>query len=148
MMNIVIKSELDAWLAFLSTDEPEIVAELYKSHPEFRSMYEDIYELCQNMERVMEMFSKELIELDRNTVQYMIDEMQDTIDKQKNQLVEKEGELAEKEGKLAEKEGELAEKEGELVEKKSELAEKDRLLNQYEDMIEKLLEENTRLKKQ
>ena len=34
----------------------------------------------------MEMFSKELIQLDRNTVQYMIDEMQDTIDVQKEEL--------------------------------------------------------------
>ncbi len=34
----------------------------------------------------MEMFSKELYELDKNTVQYMIDEMQDTIDAQKDEL--------------------------------------------------------------
>jgi phage pi2 protein 07 len=34
----------------------------------------------------MEMFSEELYELDRNTVQYMIDEMQDTIDVQKEEL--------------------------------------------------------------
>ncbi|MDE6847472.1 MAG: hypothetical protein K2J99_17130, partial [Lachnospiraceae bacterium] len=39
-----------------------------------------------NVERVMEMFSKELYELDRNTVQYMIDEMQDTIDAQKDTI--------------------------------------------------------------
>jgi len=35
---------------------------------------------------LMEMFSKELIQLDRNTVQYMIDEMQDTIDVQKEKI--------------------------------------------------------------
>ena len=35
------------------------------------------------------MFSKELLELDRNTVQLMIDEMQDEIDSQKVQLQEK-----------------------------------------------------------
>ena len=35
------------------------------------------------------MFSKELYELDKNTVQYMIDEMQDTIDAQKDELVRK-----------------------------------------------------------
>ena len=34
----------------------------------------------------MEMFSKELYELDRNTVQYMIDEMQETIDAQKETI--------------------------------------------------------------
>ena len=49
-------------------------------------MYEEIYVMCQNVEKVMEMFSKELIQLDRNTVQYMIDEMQDTIDVQKEEL--------------------------------------------------------------
>ena len=31
----------------------------------------------------MEMFSKELQELDQNTVQYMIDEMQETLEEQK-----------------------------------------------------------------
>ena len=35
------------------------------------------------------MFSKELQELDRNTVQYMIDEMQDKIDEQKKDLGQK-----------------------------------------------------------
>ncbi len=34
------------------------------------------------------MFSRELHELDRNTVQYMIDEMQDTIDAQKIRIDE------------------------------------------------------------
>lgn len=36
----------------------------------------------------MEMFSKELYELDKNTVQYMIDEMQDTIDSQQDTIEE------------------------------------------------------------
>ena len=34
------------------------------------------------------MFSKELLELDKNTVQYMIDEMQDEIDRQQNEITE------------------------------------------------------------
>lgn len=52
-------------------------------------IYEEGYEICRNVERVMEMFSKELYELDRNTVQYMIDEMQDTINEQKDELSER-----------------------------------------------------------
>lgn len=51
-----------------------------EKYPEFQKMYREIYELCLNVEKVMEMFSKELQELDRNTVQYMIDEMQEEID--------------------------------------------------------------------
>ena len=49
-------------------------------------MYGDIYELCRNVEKVMGMFSKELQKMDRNTVQYMIDEMQDQIDRQMDQI--------------------------------------------------------------
>ena len=79
-------NKTEAWLTFLSTDEPEIIIELISQYPEFKEMYEEIYVMCQNVEKVMEMFSKELIQLDRNTVQYMIDEMQDTIDVQKEKI--------------------------------------------------------------
>lgn len=57
---------------------------MIEKYPDFQKIYEDGYNICLNVERVMEMFSKELYELDRNTVQYMIDEMQDTIDEQKD----------------------------------------------------------------
>ncbi|MBO5459290.1 MAG: hypothetical protein J5981_03465, partial [Lachnospira sp.] len=59
-------------------------------------MYEEIYMMCRNVEKVMEMFSKELLELDKNTVQYMIDEMQETIDNQQSQLKETQNLLEEK----------------------------------------------------
>ena len=76
IQNKGISNETDAWLAFLSQDDPELIITLIESYPEFRAMYEDVYRLCQNVERVMEMFSEELRILDQNTVQYMIDEMQ------------------------------------------------------------------------
>ena len=90
----------EAWLMFLSTDEPEIIIELIRQYPEFKEMYEEIYVMCQNVEKVMKMFSKELIQLDRNTVQYMIDEMQDTIDVQKEELEAKQNQLNQKEEEL------------------------------------------------
>lgn len=74
----------DAWLYLLSDDNPDVVIRLIEKYPDFQKIYEDGYNICLNVERVMEMFSKELYELDRNTVQYMIDEMQDTIDEQKD----------------------------------------------------------------
>ncbi|MFR2340739.1 MAG: hypothetical protein ACLS7X_15945 [Mediterraneibacter gnavus] len=52
-------------------------------------MYREIYELCRNVEKVMGLFSKELQILDKNTVQYMIDQMQDTIDEQQNTIAQK-----------------------------------------------------------
>ena len=55
-------------------------------YPEFKPLYETIYQMCENVEKVMDMFSKELQLLDQNTVQYMIDEMQDTIDEQSSTI--------------------------------------------------------------
>ena len=81
-----IENELEAWLTFLSVDEPDIIIQLIETYPQFKSLYEEVYYLCLNMEKVMRMFSKELLELDKNTVQYMIDEMQDEIDAQKREL--------------------------------------------------------------
>ena len=84
--NRYIQDKRDAWLTLFSNDEPETVIGLIEAYPEFREIYKEGYEICLNVERVMEMFSKELYELDRNTVQYMIDEMQDTIDAQKDTI--------------------------------------------------------------
>ena len=111
----------EAWLTFLSTDEPEIIIELISQYPEFKEMYEEIYVMCQNVEKVMEMFSKELIQLDRNTVQYMIDEMQDTIDVQKEELEAKQETIDTQKGELEAKQNQLNQKEEELETMKHQL---------------------------
>ena len=58
--------------------------------------------ICQNVEGMMKMYSEELKILDRNTVKYMVDQMQEQIDSQKEQLAEKEREIQELKRKLAE----------------------------------------------
>ena len=84
-----ITNKLDAWLVFLSMDEPSDIINLITLYPEFKSMYETIYQMCQNVERVMSMFSEELAILDRNTVTYMIDEMQNELDEKVKIIDEK-----------------------------------------------------------
>ena len=74
-----ISNKLEAWLLFLSSDKPEDIIWLIERYPEFKAMYEQAYYLCQNVEDIMGLFSEELRILDRNTVLYMIDEMQDKI---------------------------------------------------------------------
>lgn len=88
-----IQNELEAWLTFFSTDEPEWIEQLITTYPAFIPLYQDVYSICQNTERVMEMYSEELRILDKNTVQLMIDEMQDTINEQKAQLDQKDEQL-------------------------------------------------------
>ena len=88
--NKPIESKLEAWLTFLSDDRPERIIELITNYPEFKPMYETLYQMCLNVERVMDMFfSEELRILDRNTVQYMIDEQQKELDEQQKELEER-----------------------------------------------------------
>ncbi|MBE5841666.1 MAG: hypothetical protein E7304_09685 [Butyrivibrio sp.] len=54
------------------------------------------------------MFSKELQMMDRNTVIYMIDELQEKIDKQTSELSEKDKEISEKDKEISEKAKELS----------------------------------------
>ena len=56
-------------------------------------MYTQVYEMCRNVEEVMNMFSKELIELDRNTTKLMIDEMQKDIEQKEKELKKKDEEI-------------------------------------------------------
>ncbi len=77
--NIGIRNELDAWLTFLGCDEPDYIIRLIKEYPQFKPMYQQLYDLCRNVEGVMSMLSKELQLMDQNTVKYMIDEYQEEV---------------------------------------------------------------------
>ena len=152
----------EAWLTFLSTDEPEIIIELIRQYPEFKEMYEEIYVMCQNVEKVMEMFSKELIQLDRNTVQYMIDEMQDTIDIQKEELEAKQETIDTQKTTISTQKNELEEQKTtinaqkeELKAKQNQLEAKQNTINEQKDEIETMkrqiqsvMEQIEQLKKQ
>lgn len=92
MQNKSIETELEAWLCFLGDDSPDRICELIQKYPRFKAMYQTLYDMCLNTERVMRMFSKELQELDRNTVKYMIEEQQREIE-QKDELLQQNQEV-------------------------------------------------------
>ena len=137
IQNKNISSKLDAWLAFLCMDEPEWIIRVIEAYPEFEAMYRQIYEMCLNVERVMEMFSKELQELDRNTVHYMIDEMQNEINRMGNELQQKGEELQQKDEKLEQKDKELQQSKEELQQRKEEIQQKE---SKIEELMRKISE--------
>ena len=102
-----IDNDLEAWLIFLSVDDPEVIVRLIRQYPKFKDYYKEVYELCFDIEKVMSMFSKELAILDSNTVDYMIDEMQNTIDEQQSKLDEQQSKLDEQQSKLNEQQNML-----------------------------------------
>ena len=104
-----IKNKMDGWLTFLGMDDAEKIIELINTYPEFREMYEHVYYICRNVEDVMGIFSEELRIMDRNTVRYMVDEMQETIDEQKETIDEQKETIDEQKEMLAERDRKLEE---------------------------------------
>ena len=86
VQNKGVKNKMDAWLAFLSMDDPDMIIQLITEYPEFKVMYQQAYEICRNVEALMGIFSEELRIMDRNTVKYMVDQMQEEIDSQKQKI--------------------------------------------------------------
>ena len=130
--DIKIQNRQDAWLAFLGSDDPEIIIDIIERYPDFKEMYQQVYDICRNIEEVMGMFSKELLEMDRNTVELMIDEMQDEIKQQKEVIEEKDTIIQKNEAELKEKDEVLQQKDSELQEMQQKMKELQEQLEQLQ----------------
>lgn len=128
--NKTVESKLDAWLSFISDDSPERILEIVEKYPDFRTMYDEVYQLCRNIEGVMDMFSKELLELDRNTVQYMIEEQEKENEELKRTMV-----------KVIEEKDQVIEEKVQVIE------EKDQVIVEHVQQLEEQKRENIELKK-
>ena len=111
---IKIENRLEAWLAFFCMDDPDAIVEIINKYPDFKEMYDQVYDICRNIEEVMQMFSKELLELDRNTVKLMIDDMQ-------KQIEEKDEEIGCQREQLNQKDEQLSQKDEEMIEMRKEI---------------------------
>ena len=132
MENKGISNKLDAWLAFLSMDSPEMIMELSNKYPEFKAMYEHVYNICQNVEKVMGMYSEELRILDQNTVRYMVDQMQEEIDSQKEQLDSQREQIDNQKEQLISQKNQLEMKNKQLEQQEKELQKLRRMLAEKE----------------
>ena len=127
---------LEAWLTFLSEDDPEYILKLISVYPKFKKLYAEVYRTCQNTEVMMGLFSKELLEMDKNTVDFMIDQMQDVIDEQKNQIEENKRRLDEQAKLLDEQIKQLGEQTKQLDEQTKQLDDKDRIIAELRAQLE------------
>ena len=112
--SVKIENRLEAWLAFMCMDEPDDILSIIEKYSDFKEMYEQIYVICRDLDEVMGMFSKELQELDRNSVELMVDEMQKDLDKTREELEESKMEIEEKDQQLKENKLQLKKMQEEL----------------------------------
>ena len=106
---IQLDNKLEAWLAFLCMDDPEDIAVIIEKYPEFRALYEQVYDICRNVEDVMGLFSKELAELDHNTAELMVDEMQKELDEKNEEIARKDAEIEKMEKEIIELKKQMSE---------------------------------------
>lgn len=78
-------TELEAWLYFLASDEPADILRIVRKYPFFREMYQDIVNFRYQPKELITMYSEALRVMDKNTVDYMIEELQNEIRQQREE---------------------------------------------------------------
>ncbi len=137
--------ELEAWLYFLGSDEPKDINRIIEKYPFFKELYQEIVYFRYHPKELVGMYSEALAILDRNTVEFMLDDMKKEADdlrvnlnKMEAQVEELGAEISEKEAELSEKEAELSEKNAEISQKDAEISQKDAELTQKDAEIARL----------
>lgn len=103
MQNKPIETPLEAWLMLLTTRDLSRIEELTRKYPDFADIYQEIFELRTRPEELIYMFSKVLLEGDRNMERFMIDEF-----KKEKEQAKLEAELAKAEARQAKDEARKA----------------------------------------
>ena len=129
-----IEEELDAWLYCIASEDPEVIQRILERYPQFWEIYREVEAFRRDIGGVLSMFSEALKIMDRNTVQYMIDELE-------GNLAEAEGWLAETKRQLNETKGQLSEATEELNETKGQLSETAEELNETRGQLSEATEE-------
>lgn len=104
-----IDRELDAWLLFLISDSPSDISRLIEWHPWMKELYADIFEFRRHPKELVNMYSKALEIMDRNTVRYMVEEQKAELERQEKELTEKELILKKQADEISELKRKLAE---------------------------------------
>ena len=81
-----INTTQDAWLEFLTEDNPEKIVQFVNQFPEFLPCYQDLISFREKPEELIHMFSDALRELDKNTERYMVEELNKEVANLKEEL--------------------------------------------------------------
>ena len=131
-----LNEEIEAWLLFLSSDRPEDIMRIIERYPDFREIYEEIAQFQVKPEELVGMYSKALEILDRNTVQYMIEEQKQEIEEQQREIEERKREIVEQQREIEEHKREMEEQQQEIEERKREIEEQQKEIERLKKLLE------------
>ena len=148
-----ISTELDAWLTFFSCTDAEHIVSLVQKYPKFLEYYKDIAVFRTKPKELVYMFSEALEILDRNTANYMIDELaqevkvaKEALDSTKSELDSTKSELDSAKSELDSERKASAAKDDQIESKDKQIADMGQQLSQMEKQLAELkaqLEKNT-----
>ncbi len=81
-----VSTKRDAWLKFMTEDDPDEIVRFVNQYSEFLPCYHDLIAFRQNPKELVNMFSDALREMDKNTERYMVEELNKEVSDLKKQL--------------------------------------------------------------
>ena len=109
---------------------------IIERYPDFREIYEEIAQFQVKPEELVGMYSKALEILDRNTVQYMIEEQKQEIEEQQREIEERKREIVEQQREIEEHKREMEEQQQEIEERKREIEEQQKEIERLKKLLE------------
>ena len=130
-----IDTPLDAWLTFLSSDAPADIVKLVHAFPEFAEYYRDIREFRKNPKELIHMYSEVLAEMDRNTVMYMCEDMQNQYNDMQNKCNDMQSKCNDMQSKCNDMQNTIQTQKSQLAQKDTVIAEKDKLIEELQSKL-------------
>ena len=140
------KSILTGWLSFFTTENYEDAEKLVEEYPWLEEIYKEVASYRERPKEVLMMFSDALRELDRNTMQYMIDEQKKEIDEQKRKI-EENAKVIEENAKVIEENAKVIEENQKVIkENQKVIKENQKQMEEQDKKIEEMELENKKLR--
>ena len=95
-----VSTKRDAWLKFMTEDDPDEIVRFVNQYPEFLPCYHDLIAFRQNPKELVNMFSDALREMDKNTERYMVEELNKEVSELKEENISLTKRIAELEAQL------------------------------------------------
>ena len=116
-----ITNELEAWLTFLSSTNPNRIQAVIQTYPDFINVYQSAFTLRRNIKEVFSMFSEALHILDRNEEARYYSELETKIKQREEQIKQREEQIKQQEKQLGQQEEQLSQQEQQLSQQEQQL---------------------------
>ena len=140
-----LKTKLEAWLTFIGSDRPDDILEVVRCYPEFRELYQEVFEFRYQKRELISMYSEALRIMDANMVEYMVEQQkkelrkqEKEIQKQKDEIAKQNSEIQQQNDKIVKQNHEIAKRNDEIAKQNHEIAKQNHEIENQKKEIQRL----------